>query len=423
MTAKLKLVNPFGHVLVDAIRDTLIRNLSRTNRVQELERRIAQLEQYQAMQHAVTQIIAQATDTERAISDILQALCGTLGWDFAEVWYLVRETGELTCRTSWHQPSLSFPAFTRSTQDVTFVPGKGLPGKVWASGKPTWIKDVVVDAEFLRRSVAKHDGLHAGLGIPIHTEGKMIGVMTFFSRDVRNSNRDLLRVLNTVGSQIGLFIERKRSESAEQAQARKLAAVEERQRLARDLHDSVTQTLFSASVIAEMLPQLWDKSPEKVRVGVDDLQQLTKNALDEMRTLLVQMRPEAAEQCDLAEKLNTLADSIMKRSKLQLHLNIDGYEQLSSEAQMAFFRITQEALNNVVKHAAATQVWIKLHVENGQVELHIQDNGRGFKPESRRDGHFGLSIMRERAEEIGARLQVASKPGQGTHMTVIGLCA
>lgn len=391
-------------------------------RFHKLEQRTAQLEQYQTMQHAITQVIARSTELHKAIPRIIQAICETIGWDFGEVWHVDREAGSLFCEASWHTPALSFPTFGKSGLAITFMPGKGLPGRVWASGKPAWITDVVIDANFLRASLAECDGLHAGLGIPIRTEGEMIGVMTFFSRRIRSADRDLLRVLDTIGSQIGLFIERKRIEHVEREQARKLAALEERQRLARDLHDSVTQTLFSASMIAEMLPQVWARDPEQVRPGLDELHQLTRGALAEMRTLLVELRPAALPNDDLAEMLETLVESVSEKSKLQVMLEVTGHSRLTPEVKTALYRIAQEALNNVVKHAAARHVWLQLCMDHGRVELHIRDNGCGFKSGCVPATHFGLEIMRERAEEIGATFELNSTPGRGTHLTVIHSC-
>src|SRR6185369_14751284 len=139
------------------------------------------------------------------------------------------------------------------------------------------------------------------------TEGEVIGVMTFFSRQPRQPDRDLLRILDTVGSQIGLFVERKRIEQTEREQARKLAILEDRQQLARDLHDSVTQTLFSATVIAEMLPILWTRDPEQIKPNLEQLHHLTSGALSEMRDLLVELRPPTLINGDLSELLHNLA--------------------------------------------------------------------------------------------------------------------
>ncbi|HRE47934.1 MAG TPA: GAF domain-containing protein [Aggregatilineales bacterium] len=190
----------FEMPLVRTVTRTLSSVINWKDRALYLEQRIAQLEHCQQMHHAVTQIIARSSNLDNAISRIIQALCEMIGWDFGAVWHLNRETNWLFCEASWHTPAYAFPAFTPSCLDVTFAPGTGLPGQVWASGKPMWIKDVVIESSFLRGSLAERDGLHAGLGIPIHTEGEVIGVMTFFSRHIENTDRDLLRMLDTIGS-------------------------------------------------------------------------------------------------------------------------------------------------------------------------------------------------------------------------------
>jgi signal transduction histidine kinase len=260
--------------------------------------------------------------------------------------------------------------------------------------------------------------LHAGFGIPIRTEGEIIGVMVLFSRRVLTMDRNLLHVLDTIGSQVGLFIERKRIEQIEHAQTCKLAAIEERQRLARDLHDSVTQTLFSANVIAEMLPQVWNRNPEQMHTNLDELQRLTRCALAEMRTLLVELRPPVPHNADLNDTLRRLVDSVTSRSTLQIALEVSDSVRLAPEVQMTLYRIVQEVLNNVIKHASATHVWVQLCVDGERIRLNIRDDGCGFKPDVSRTGHLGLGIMRERAEEIGARFELNSAPGMGTSLTV-----
>lgn len=390
----------------------------KNRRLLELERRTARLEQYQTMQHAITQIIARSTELDEALPRIIETICEIFGWELGEVWYADHEAGVLFCVASLHLPSVAFPIFGKSGFGITFTPGKGLPGRVWASEKPAWISDVVLDRNFLRAPQAQRDGLHTGFGIPVRSEGEIIGVMTFFSRQILKTDHDLLCVLETIGSQIGLFIERKRIEFAEREQARKLAALEERQRLARDLHDSVTQTLFSASVMAEMLPQIWSRSPEQARAGLDELHQLTRSALVEMRTLLLELRSAESPYSNVTDRLTDLVDSVRSRRKLDVTLEVHQEGLLTSDEQLTLYRIAQEALTNVVKHARATRVSIELSVDQEHLELHICDNGRGFLMGCQREGHFGLNIMRERAQEIGARFDLKSLPGKGTFLIV-----
>jgi PAS domain S-box-containing protein len=195
------------------------------------------------------------------------------------------------------------------------------------------------------------------------------------------------------------------------------AVTAERTRLARDLHDAVTQTLFSASLIAEVLPDLWSMNPDEGRKRLEELRQLTRGALAEMRTLLVELRPNALVDVPLPVLLKQLCESFIGRARLPVQLNVDGQRTLSPEVQLAFYRITQEALNNIVKHAKATQVIVTLRLDD-HVRLSIVDNGVGFDPAGVPPNHLGTKIMRERAEAIGAMYSLYSEPGEGTQISV-----
>lgn len=391
---------------------------SRTNRFQVLEERAIRLERYLATQHAITQIIAQSRDLDTALPQILGAICDTTGWDFGEVWYVNHADNHLYCEATWHNPAVRFPQFGKSGLNITFMPGIGLPGRAWSSGKPAWVTDVLGDKNFMRALVAKQDGLHTGIAIPIRAEGHIIGALTFFSCQSRPVDHELLQVLDTAGSQIGLFIERKRAEQAQWEQARLLAAFEERQRLARDLHDSVTQTLFSASVVAEMLPIMWTRDPDQIKPGLDELHQLTRDALSEMRSLLDDLRPNDMAGRDLPKLLKQLGDTLTRRTNAEFTLDAQLSVPLPADIQITLYRIAQEALNNIAKHAAATQVSLLLHADESQVSLQIEDNGRGFDMMNIPDGHYGVDIMHERAATIGARFHVSSTPGMGTRLNL-----
>jgi signal transduction histidine kinase len=202
-------------------------------------------------------------------------------------------------------------------------------------------------------------------------------------------------------------------------QAQQAAVLEERQRLARELHDAVTQTLFSATLIAEVLPRLWRRNQEEGQRRLEELRELTRGALAEMRTLLLELRPAALIEAKLGELLRHLTEAIIGRARTPVTLIVEGDYVLPPEVQVGLYRITQEALNNVAKHAKASQAVVSLSCQAQQVELHIKDDGRGFEPEQVRPEHLGLGIMRERAETIGAALRIQSQPGQGTHIEVV----
>jgi signal transduction histidine kinase len=209
-------------------------------------------------------------------------------------------------------------------------------------------------------------------------------------------------------------------EKAEQALAEKAAqeaVTIERTRLARDLHDAVTQTLFSASLIAEVLPDIWDMNPAEGWKRLEELRQLTRGALAEMRTLLIELRPSALTEIPLSDLLRQLCESLIGRARLPIQLDVEGRQKLPPDLQIGLYRITQEALNNIIKHARATQATVSLHI-NEKVCLSIVDNGNGFDPACVSPDHLGLKIMRERAEAIGAEFSVYSAPGQGTQIFV-----
>jgi signal transduction histidine kinase len=203
-------------------------------------------------------------------------------------------------------------------------------------------------------------------------------------------------------------------------QVQTAAAAEERQRLARELHDAVTQTLFSTSLIAEVVPDLWESRPEFARQKLEDLRRLTKGALAEMRTLLIELRPSALIELSLGELLNQLAEATAAKAKLRMSVDIRALppESLPPDVQVALYRMAQEAVNNIVRHAQAKEGVITLDAAGGAVSLSVSDDGRGFDPLAVPGGHLGVRIMRERAQAIGAEFGLESAPGRGTQITV-----
>jgi PAS domain S-box-containing protein len=201
--------------------------------------------------------------------------------------------------------------------------------------------------------------------------------------------------------------------------AQELAVMEERQRLARSLHDAVNQSLFSAGLIAEVLPRLWDRNQAEARRSLEDLKRLTRGALAEMRALLAELRPTTLTDSNLSDLLGLLGNAFTGRTNIPVEVTIKGECSLPAETQIALYRICQEAMNNIAKHAKATQVEIDLEYNAGNLEIQIRDNGSGFNPTaSPHFGHYGLEMMRERAESIGAALSITSQPGQGTGIAI-----
>ncbi len=200
------------------------------------------------------------------------------------------------------------------------------------------------------------------------------------------------------------------------SQAEEIAVSAERSRLARDLHDAVTQTLFATSLIAEVLPKLWQRSPEAAIQKITEIRELTRGALAEMRTLLMELRPTALVDVPLPDLLHQLSEAFTGRARVPVALDLEKPIDLPTNAKIGFYRVAQEALNNIQKHARATQVEIHLHDCTNHFEMSIVDNGIGFETGSQSPDHFGLGIMEERAQSIGGSFFIDSQPGKGTRI-------
>jgi signal transduction histidine kinase len=212
--------------------------------------------------------------------------------------------------------------------------------------------------------------------------------------------------------------ERERLEEDLRRQAAALAANEERASLARELHDSVTQALFSMGLTARALELLMDRDPEAARQKLAELRELQKDALAEMRTLIFELRPQALETDGLAQALRNHGAAVQGRTGLDVSVEVDTEERLRLDIEEALYRIAQEALHNVVKHANAQHARISLRRTGKTLRLTVDDDGIGFDPNVTTRGNLGLHGMRQRAERMGAELTISGRPGGGSQVRV-----
>jgi signal transduction histidine kinase len=287
---------------------------------------------------------------------------------------------------------------------------------------PRRIADVWEDdpaAKFLRSILNKKaavllKGVRAWMWVPLAVNGRIIGGIGVAHIDPDRFTAHHADLALIVANQAAITMIN--AQLYEQAQT--LATLQERQRLAQNLHDAVNQSLFSASLIAEVLPRLWKRNPTGAQQSLEDLRRLTRGAMAEMRGLLGELQPLVLTDTDLGDLLRQLGDALTGRTNIPVTVTITEYESLPADVQLVFYRLCQEALTNIAKHARASQVAIHLQQDAGTVELHIQDNGRGFNPEHTPSGHYGLNIMRERAESVGAVLLINSRPKSGTEIVI-----
>ncbi len=258
------------------------------------------------------------------------------------------------------------------------------------------------------------EGMRSWIWVPLAVKNRLIGGLGLAHKKPNYFTKHHASLVLSVANQIAITMVN--AELYEQARA--LAVLEERQRLARDLHDAINQSLFTAGIIAEVIPRLWEQDQALARRSLKDLHRLTRSAQAEMRALLAELRPSTLIDTDLGELIKLLGYALSGRVDIPVVVNTSGNINIPSGVQIVFYRVCQEALNNIAKHAKASRVDIDLQQDGAELTLRILDNGRGFDQNQTTSGHYGLQMMQERADDLGAQLTIMSQPGQGTEIAI-----
>lgn len=262
------------------------------------------------------------------------------------------------------------------------------------------------------KQALESEGVQLGVSIPLLVKENLVGAFILATRTLRQVRSEELSMLSAIGQQVGMAVENARLyEQAEQT-----AATTERSRLARELHDSVTQLLYSVTLYAEAAAeQLVAGETETAAGHLRELRDTAQEALREMRLLIFELHRPDLEKSGLAAALQARLDAVERRGGMRAELQVEGSEQLPRVVQAELYSIAQEALNNALKHAHANRVHIALRFNAEVTELEIGDDGVGFEPAlDHSGGGFGISGMKERAQRIGGTLQIESAPGKGT---------
>ena len=270
------------------------------------------------------------------------------------------------------------------------------------------------------RTSALYRSTRAWMAVPLTSREQVLGVLRVDHQEPDFFDAERARLLQAVGSQTALAIRHAQMLERE----REVAVMAERNRIARELHDAVSQTLFAANVVAGTLARGAARPQDEASMAAlaeqaRTLEQLNRGALSEMRLLMYELRPDAMEQTPLTDLLGHTIDALRSRTELEVAHDLQVAEQSRPEVRMQFYRIAQEALANVARHGGARRVSVRWRTgADGAAQLRISDDGIGFDASKKYPGHFGLENMRSRAAEVGARLEIASAPEQGTVLTV-----
>mgnify|MGYP000058180708 CR=1 FL=1 len=264
----------------------------------------------------------------------------------------------------------------------------------------------------------------AWIGAPLKARSRIFGFLLLANLRPAAFKPSDVRILTQYAHSVAIALDNAQLYS----QVYAASLEEERARLARDLHDSVTQILFSANLLAEVLPRQLHTDPVEAENNLREIKRLLRAAMAEARVLLFELRPVAVESVPLGELLAQLTESITSRSDVDFHLSLENVPVLPPEVQIVFYRVAQEALNNVVKHSKAGVVTVALQAKPGfnspavaqarSITLSVSDNGIGLSHSNGRQGGFGWVSMRERATSINARLRITGKPDAGTQVVL-----
>ncbi len=266
------------------------------------------------------------------------------------------------------------------------------------------------------RDLLKREGLQLLISVPLIAQGRAVGAINLGSRKLRVVSLEELSLLASIGHQIGVAVDNARLYE----QAQQLAVVKERNRLARDLHDSVTQALYGVTLYAEAAGrQLLTGDLDTVADHLCEIRDTAQESLREMRLLIFELRLPVLRSEGLAAAVQARLEAVEAKVGLETELRVEGHGRLSPEVEEGLYRIAQEALNNTLKHAHATNVSVLLQYNHRTVILEIADNGIGFDPATAREqGGFGLRGIEERTARLGGNLSIQSSSGQGTLVRV-----
>ena len=291
----------------------------------------------------------------------------------------------------------------------------GLLGAMLESPQPYRIDDIHRDPRFRGWWPSAHPDMRSFLGVPVVTRGRVIGAVYLTDKEGAQSfSDDDERLIGLLAAHAAIAIENARLYE----RSRELSIVEERNRLARELHDSVIQQLFGVSLAVESASTLLERDPAAAIGELARVRDLARGAMDELRAVVFELRPASLEAEGLASVLRKHIDVLRRVSASSIELTLGDPPRLAGDASAQVFRIAQEALQNALRHADAEHIDVRLEDGGGALVLSVADDGRGFDMTDGavRGRRLGLTSMEERAAELGGTLAIDSTRGQGTRV-------
>jgi signal transduction histidine kinase len=396
--------------LFDAVAEIAGASLRRAVVLEALEKQVAIRTQHLSTLYRINAIASEPLELQDLLDQLLEITLEAMKSSAGAIHFLDEKGGELYLAAQHALPEeIALALESLSMRDDFWESLVRAPNPLVL---PDLASDPGIAPELARLD---HQTSRAYIGAPLRAKGQALGVISLFGETILDFTIEDITLFMTIADQIGALVERARL--AQQAEL--AAVVQERQRLARELHDSVTQLLYSQVLFAgASLKVLRQGNAPLAEQHLARIEQAAQQALKEMRLLVYELRSSNDLEEGLGNALQRRLDSVEKRTGIDAHLVVQGEPRLDLLTSTALFRIAEEALNNTLKHAHASTVRVVLWAENGQLTLEIADNGRGFDPSRPPQGGMGLANMRERAAALGSQLELTSATGQGTRVAV-----
>jgi two-component system, NarL family, sensor histidine kinase DevS len=367
---------------------------------------LAQRNEDMALLNDIATVLTSSLDLEKILDSTLTRVISYLDVEAGEIF--LSQDGGNELRMAMHRGEAARVFWTKNK----FKLGEGFVGKVALTGKPIITDRLANEIHFLRKAVVEA-GFRSLACIPLLARGNVVGVMNIATRKTRPFNQRELHLLNAIGSWAGITIEN----ALLHKQARRVAVLEERERIAMDLHDGIIQSIYAVGLALDFARRALDDNPDQARKKINQAINGLNSSIGDIRSYISDLRPRQFEGTDLMEGLQRLADeyAMNTRGEVKMIGPKDGLTKLPAAHATALFHICQEALANVAKHARAKEAVINLWKASDRVLLEVSDNGRGFdlRNMSVTLGH-GLSNMHTRAHKVGGDVEITSEPGEGT---------
>jgi two-component system NarL family sensor kinase len=357
--------------------------------------------------NAIAEALNREVDLLRALNTALERVTELFHLHTAWVWLQREDTGATYLAAALNLP----PALTPSRMEGTcFCLDTYRLGEMEGASNVS-----IITCTRLKNLLDGTHGLRFHASVPLFHHDRKVGVLNVASTDWRELSEDELRLLNTVGDMLSIAIERAQLF----AQSMQVGAVEERNRLAREIHDTLAQSLAGITLQLETADALLDAQPESARQAVQKALTLSRASLEDARRSVLDLRAAPLERRTLAEALEALVNQHAAELKLKARYEAVGGDQpLPVRLEAAVYRMVQEALANVVRHSEAEHLTVRYTATPEAVSLLIEDDGKGFNTDEIPRDRFGLVGMNERARLLGGSLHVNSQPGCGTVLEI-----